>query len=130
MIRAGGQAMVHGACGGAALTPHASQARAECGPPACGILPHSGKLSAAGSSRLPGSWIARAACPTARAAAADAQIDAADRQYSDQSYALALDGYRAVLASGAELGDRRPEVEYRVGVCLGKAGRWDEALGA
>src|SRR5207248_11582196 len=28
------------------------------------------------------------------------------------------------------LGDRRPEVEYRVGVCLGKAGRWDEALGA
>ena len=72
---------------------------------------------------------ALAASPAAPTTPTVTQIEAADRQFDAKSYAAALEGYRRVLASGAELGDRRPEVEYRYAVSLGKAERWDEAIG-
>src|SRR5687767_13436040 len=60
--------------------------------------------------------------------AAVARLDAADRHFHQKSYSEALEAYRAVLKGGAELGDRRPEAEYRYAVSLGKAEHWDEAL--
>jgi alpha-2-macroglobulin len=60
--------------------------------------------------------------------AALARLDAADRHFQQKSYSEALEAYRTVLKSGTELGDRRPEAEYRYAVSLGKAERWDEAL--
>src|SRR5713226_8130403 len=74
--------------------------------------------------RLPSSRLASAfATP-----AVVAQLDAADRHFDQKSYAAALDGYRAALASGVNLGERRTQAEYRYAVSLGKAERWDGAL--
>jgi uncharacterized protein YfaS (alpha-2-macroglobulin family) len=60
--------------------------------------------------------------------AALARLDAANRHFQQKSFSEALEAYSAVLKSGAELGDRRPEAEFRYAVSLGKAERWDEAL--
>ena len=71
---------------------------------------------------------ALAAFPASQTAPAATPLEAADRQFDAKSYAAALEGYHRVLASGVELGDRRPEVEYRYAVSLGKAERWDEGF--
>jgi uncharacterized protein YfaS (alpha-2-macroglobulin family)/TolA-binding protein len=68
-------------------------------------------------------WAGPAVAQEARAV-----LDAADRSFREKSYAAALRGYRQALASGANLGTRRVEAEYRVAVSLGKSEQWDEAL--
>ncbi len=59
---------------------------------------------------------------------AKARLDEVDRQFEQRSYSEALDGYRKLLESGADLGDRRPESGYRYAVALGKTESWDRTL--
>jgi TolA-binding protein len=72
--------------------------------------------------------LAPAASPAAPTTAASTQLGTADRQFAAKSYAAALEGYRAVLASGIDLGARRPEIEYHYTQCLSRSGRWDEPI--
>ncbi len=55
---------------------------------------------------------------------------AADRHYAEQSYALALPEYRALLRRTPPHAPDRALLEYRIAVALGASQRWDEALAA
>ncbi|MDF2439583.1 MAG: Outer rane lipoprotein, partial [Abditibacteriota bacterium] len=51
----------------------------------------------------------------------------ADKAWNEKSYVRALELYRKVLSSSAQLRERE-EIEFRVAVALGKTEKWDEAI--
>jgi uncharacterized protein YfaS (alpha-2-macroglobulin family) len=57
-----------------------------------------------------------------------ADLVAADKLYAEKSYAGALTAYESLLKSGDVPAARKDDLQYRVGVCLGKTEKWDRAL--
>lgn len=51
-----------------------------------------------------------------------------DRHYAQKSYGYALKGYQRLLNTGIAPAGRRADIRYRIGVCLGKTERWNQAL--
>jgi alpha-2-macroglobulin len=55
-------------------------------------------------------------------------LEMADRAYDEKSYAAALDAYDRLLKADRVPAARRDDVQYRIGVSLGKSQKWDRAL--